>query len=156
MNSRLSSVFYMKILFNCLKNFQISPRMPWFSRCVYIIQTWGEIYVYACVYMSAYRHVNIWGLIVILTDNLFLSFKEICSCYMLTHLEFYAIRNQTWGEGLFLTSGSLEPLHASHLREFKDCIGRQRGWMVFSLEGIGISGVSACCCWAVRVGGTVQ
>lgn len=51
-----------------------------------------------------YMRVNIWFLMVIL-DDMFLSFKEFSLYYMVIHLEYYVTRNQTLEAGLHLPVG---------------------------------------------------
>lgn len=91
-----------------------------------------------------------------LNDGVFLTFKEASLYYMLAHLEYYAIRNHTLGEGLYLLMGPwnhyihLTLVHNSRVVQEEKKVNR------FFFEGCSNSDVTAWSCWYVRVGGTVQ
>lgn len=105
-NSWLFLVFYVKILFYCLKNFQISPRMSLYNSNMRKKKNiYARVYVYIYMHIYIYMHVNIWVLNVMLNDDLLISFKEVALYYLLTYLEYYATRKQTLGEGLYLPVG---------------------------------------------------
>lgn len=92
-----------------------------------------------------------------LNDDLFISFKEVALYYLVTYLEYYATRKQTLQEDLYLPVGPWNHyIHLTLVDNSRVVQEDKEGGSFFSLKGVGISDVTACCCWYVRVGGTVQ